>query len=186
MRPGGAAEARNNACPGLPPKHRRAALAALSRGASEGAFREGLLKEDLIEAVVGLPTNLFYGTGIPAAVIVINRHKDKARKGKVLFIEASREFREGSAQNYLREEDVKKIAATAQAWKNVERYARVVDVAEIEKNDWNLNISSYVETAEAEVKVDVASAVAKLREAETARDAAKGVMDGFLKELGYE
>ena len=90
----------------------------LFRGASEGEIRKGLLQEDLIEAVVGLPTNLFYGTGIPAAILVINRDKPKARKGKVLFVEASREFREGSAQNYLRDEDVKKIAAAVHAFKD--------------------------------------------------------------------
>ncbi|MDY6949321.1 MAG: class I SAM-dependent DNA methyltransferase [Pseudomonadota bacterium] len=157
----------------------------LFRGAGEGRIREGLLREDLIEAVVGLPTNLFYGTGIPAAILVINRDKDKARRGKVLFVEASREYSEGSAQNYLRDQDVKKIAATVQVYKNVERYARVVAIGEIEKNGWNLNISRYVDTAEAEVKVDVAAAVAKLREAEAVRDEAKSVMDSFLRELGY-
>jgi len=158
----------------------------LFRGGSEGEIRKGLLREDLIEAVVGLPTNLFYGTGIPAAIIVLNRDKPKARKGKVLFVEASREFREGSAQNYLRDDDVSRIAATVHAFKDVDKYADVVNVAEIEKNDWNLNISRYVETAEAEHKMDVASAVAKVREAEKARDAAKAMMDGFLRELGYD
>ncbi len=101
-------------------------------------------------------------------------------------MEASREFREGSNQNYLRDEDVKKIAATVHAFKDVERYARVVPVAEIEKNDYNLNISRYVDTAEEQEKVDVAAAVAKLREAEQARDEAKAVMHGFLRELGYD
>jgi type I restriction enzyme M protein len=157
----------------------------LFRGASEGEIRKGLLQEDLIEAVVGLPTNLFYGTGIPAAILVINRDKPKARKGKVLFVEASREFREGSAQNFLRELDVKKIAAAAHAFKDVDKYARVVDLAEVEKNDWNLNISRYVETAEADQKVDVAAAISKLREAERTRDEATAVLDAFLRELGY-
>lgn len=157
----------------------------LFRGGSEGKIRERLLRDDLIEAVVGLPMNLFYGTGIPAAIIVINRDKDKARKGKVLVVEASREFREGSAQNYLRDEDVRKVSATVHACKNVQRYARVVDAEEIEKNEWNLNISRYVETAEAEITVDVASAIARLREVELARDAAKTVMDNFLRKLGY-
>jgi type I restriction enzyme M protein len=81
---------------------------------------------------------------------------------------------------------VNKIAATVHAFKDVEKYARVVDLAEIEKNDWNLNISRYVNTAETEQKVDVASAVAKLRDAERARDEAKAVMDGFLRELGCD
>ena len=92
----------------------------LFRGASEGEIRKGLLQEDLIEAVVGLPTNLFYGTGIPAAILVINRDKPKARKGKVLFVEASREFREGSAQNYLRdagrEEDRGRRSTPSRTW----------------------------------------------------------------------
>jgi type I restriction enzyme M protein len=158
----------------------------LFRGAAEGEIRQGILKEDLVEAVIGLPPNLFYGTGIPAAILVMNRDKKRERKAKVLFIEASREFREGSAQNYLRDEDVKKIVATFHAWKEVPKYARVVDLAEIEKNDFNLNISRYVETAEAAEKVDVAAAIAKLREAEKKRAEAEAKMNGFLKELGYE
>ena len=78
---------------------------------------------------------------------MLNKSKKPERKGKVLFIEASREFKEGSAQNYLRDEDVKKIATTFHAFRTVARYARVVGLEEIEKNDWNLNISRYVETA---------------------------------------
>lgn len=158
----------------------------LFRGSAEGKIRRGLIEEDLIETVVGLPPNLFYGTGIPAAIIIVNRRKPKTRKGNVLFVEASREFREGSNQNYLREEDVKKIAATAHYFKDVERYARVVPVEEIENNDFNLNISRYVDTAEVEEKVDVSSAVAQLREAERARDEARATMDRFLAELGYD
>src|SRR6185295_9411166 len=88
----------------------------LFRGASEGEIRKGLLQDDLIDAVVGLPTNLFYGTGIPAAILVVNRNKSKARRGKVLFVDASREFREGSAQNYLRDQDVETIAGAVHAF----------------------------------------------------------------------
>ena len=156
----------------------------LFRGSAEGEIRKRILQEDLVEAVVGLPSNLFYGTGIPAAILIVNRAKAKDRKGKVLFIEASREFKEGSNQNHLRPQDVEKIANTAAAFKDVERYARIVPIKEIEKNEFNLNISRYVETAEAVEKIDVASAVAKLREAEQARDETKVTMDGFLSELG--
>jgi type I restriction enzyme M protein len=78
----------------------------LFRGAAEGEIRRKMLEQDLIEAVVGLPTNLFYGTGIPAAVLVLNKAKPAARKKKVLFVEASRDFKEGTNQNYLRPEDV--------------------------------------------------------------------------------
>lgn len=158
----------------------------LFRGAAEGDIRKGLLQEDLVEAVVGLPTNLFYGTGIPAAILVLNRSKKADRKRKVLFIEASREFKEGSAQNYLREEDVKKIASTFHAFKDVDKYARVVGLDEVEKNDWNLNISRYVETSDAAEKVDVAHALAKLRELEKKRGDAEARMNAYLKELGYD
>lgn len=157
----------------------------LFRGASEGKIREAMLREDLFEAVVGLPANLFYGTGIPAAVLVLARGKAKARRGKVLFVDASREFREGSNQNYLREEDVGRIAKVMAAFEDVEKYARVVEVGEIEKNDWNLNISRYVEIAEQEKKVDLAAAVARVRELERERSEAEARMNAFLKELGH-
>jgi len=158
----------------------------LFRGAAEGEVRKGMLQEDLVEAVIGLPTNLFYGTGIPAAILILNKGKKADRKRKVLFVEASREFREGSAQNYLRAEDVTKIASTVHAFKDVTKYARVVPLEEVEKNDFNLNISRYVETADAAVKVDVATAIAKLRELESKRAEAEAKMNAYLKELGYD
>lgn len=157
----------------------------LFRGAAEGEIRKGILREDLVEAVIGLPPNLFYGTGIPAAVLVLNRRKKVGRQGKVLFVEASREFKEGTSQNYLRSEDVQKIAAAFHAFKDAEKYARVVGLDEIEKNDWNLNISRYVETADAAEKVDVAHAIARLRELEGKRAKAEAKMNSYLRELGY-
>ena len=158
----------------------------LFRGAAEGRIRQGMLEEDLVEAVIGLPPNLFYGTGIPASILVFNRAKAASRKGKILFIEASRAFQEGSNQNYLRAEDVTKIAKAFHAFKDVDKYARVVDLVEVEKNDFNLNISRYVETAEVEEKVDVRAAIAKLRELEQARGEAEARMNEYLRELGYD
>ncbi|MBI5510441.1 MAG: N-6 DNA methylase [Deltaproteobacteria bacterium] len=108
-----------------------------------------------------------------------------SRKGKVMFIDGSREFHQGTTQNYLRDEDVKKIAKTFHAGRSVERYARMVPVIEIEKNDWNLNISRYVETAEAEEEIDVAGAVKMLRVLEKERGEAERVMNKYLKDLGY-
>jgi len=157
----------------------------LFRGAAEGEIRKGLLKEDLFEAVIGLPPNLFYGTGIPASILVLNRSKPPQRKGQVLFIDGSHEFEEGSNQNYLRDQDVKKIAAAFHAFQDVAKYARVVPLAEIEKNDWNLNISRYVDTADAEERIDVAAAVRKLRELEKERTEAEARMNRDLAELGY-
>ncbi len=158
----------------------------LFRSAAEGEIRKGLLQEDLVEAVIGLPTNLFYGTGIPAAILIFNRAKKAERRRKVLIVEASSDFKQGTTQNYLRDEDVGKIAATVHAFADVPKYARVVGLDEIEKNDFNLNISRYVETADAAEKVDLASAIAKLRELERQRGDAEGRMNAYLKELGYE
>lgn len=158
----------------------------LFRGAAEGEIRKGILQDDFIEAVVGLPVNLFYGTGIPAAILVLNKGKKPARKGKVLFIEASRDFGPGPNQNYLRDEDVKKIAATFHTFKDAEKYARVVGLEEIEKNEFNLNISRYVETADAAENVDVKSSIARLRELEKKRGDAEACMNAHLRKLGYD
>ena len=158
----------------------------LFRGSAEGKIRQGLLQEDLFDAVIGLPPNLFYGTGIPASILVLNRDKPVARRGRVLFIDASAEFEDGSNQNRLRGHDIEHIAGTFHTYAGVEKYARVVPLAEIEQNDWNLNISRYVDTAEEEERVDVAEAVRKLRELELERATAEATMNQYLAELGYE
>ena len=158
----------------------------LFRGNAEGKIRQGLLEEDLFEAVIGLAPNLFYGTGIPASILVLNRNKLAARKGKVLLIDAAGEFEEGSNQNRLRDQDIERISKTFHAFADVEKYARVVPLAHIEKNDWNLNISRYVDTSEEEERIDVAEAVRKLRELERERAAAEATMNRYLAELGYD
>jgi len=158
----------------------------LFRGGAEGEIRKGLLKEDLVEGVIGLASNLFYGTGIPAAILVLNRNKKPEGKAKVLFINAAEDFLEGSAQNYLRDQDLERISENFHSYRDVDRYARVVDVAEIEKNDFNLNISRYVGRAQADEEVDVAVAVAKLREVEKTRAEAERRMNQQLRLLGYE
>ena len=157
----------------------------LFRGSAEGNIRQGLLNEDLFEAVIGLAPNLFYGTGIPASVLVLNRDKPAARKGKVLVIDASAEFEEGGSQNRLRDQDIQHVSSTFHAFADVDKYARVVPLAEIEENDWNLNISRYVDTSEVEERIDVAETVRTLRELEQERAAAEARMNRYLVELGY-
>ena len=158
----------------------------LFRGSAEEQIRKGLLKEDLFEAVIGLPPNLFYGTGIPASIIVLNRAKPAVRQGKVLFIDASGEFEEGSNQNRLRNRDLKRIAGTFQAYRNVDRYARAVPMAEIEHNEWNLNISRYVDTSVLEERVDIVDAIETMKKLEGERHAAETIMDSYLVELVHE
>ena len=155
----------------------------LFRGAAEGRIRQKLIEENLLDVVIGLPEKLFYGTGIPAAVLVFRKRK---ADDKVLFIDASRDFEAGKNQNLLREADLQRILATAAARHPVARYAHLATHAEIAENDFNLNIPRYVDTFEEEAEIDLA-AVRRERQqlkAELARLEAQ--MDVYLKELGYE
>lgn len=121
----------------------------LFRGGKEGKIRQGILEDDLIEAVIGLPQNLFYGTSIPACILVLRAKgaKPKERRGKVLFINADADYHAGRAQNYLRPEHVEKIVSTFDAYQDVPNYARVVEMDEIVENEYNLNIRRYVDNS---------------------------------------
>jgi len=121
----------------------------LFRGGEERRIRQGFLKDDLLEAVIGLAPNLFYGTGIPACILVMRAKgaKPANRRGKVLFINADLDFRSGRAQNYLRPEDIEKIIKTFNAFEDVPGYAAVVEHATLVENDFNLNIRRYADNA---------------------------------------
>ena len=118
----------------------------LFRGGEEKACRQRFIKEGILEAVIGLPSNLFYGTGIPACVLVINKHGASTRK-EVLFINADREFKEGKNQNSLRAEDIEKITQVYRTRQTLEKYSRLVSVEELEREGFNLNIRRYVDNS---------------------------------------
>lgn len=126
----------------------------LFRGSSEGRIRQKLIEENLLDAVIGLPPNLFYGTGIPAAILLFRRNK---RDDTFFFIDASREFADGTNQNVLRPHDIAKIVQTVQARQTVEKYAYLATREEVAENDYNLNIPRYVDTFEEEALVDLDS-----------------------------
>lgn len=231
----------------------------LFRGGSEAKVRQALLEEDLFEAVIGLPEKLFYGTGIPASILILNKRKPKERQGHILFVDASPEglFREGKNRNKLRLEDVLRVASVftayadpeevskqtdkiAKAWAkasemhrkrqlsrvpndelrnavnskfdseaskieearqgvqdwyladnpggrtSLQKFACVVSLREIgEQNDFNLNISRYVDSTDPPPRLDVEQELRKLRTLEKKRDAAELRMNTLLKELGY-
>ena len=119
----------------------------LFRGASEKAIRQGILDDDLLEAVIGLPSGLFYGTGIPACLLIINKNKPAERQDKVLFINSELEYEEGKNQNKLRPQDIEKIVAAFNDYAEIKRYSRVVELSEIQENDYNLNIRRYADTS---------------------------------------
>lgn len=126
----------------------------LFRGGSEGKIREALIREGFIEAVIGLPANLFSGTGIPVAVLVLNKNKSRSLKGKVLIINAEEEYEKCSrVQNVLRDSDIDKIVDTYQQTKEVEQYSRIVDIDEMINNDWSLQPVRYLEKVEVVTKI---------------------------------
>ncbi|WP_135605530.1 type I restriction-modification system subunit M [Methanococcoides sp. NM1] len=119
----------------------------LFRGGDEKKIREGMLKDDVIEAIIGLPSGLFYGTGIPTCVLVVNKNKSDDLKNKVLFINADAEFAEGKNQNRLRPEDIEKISTAYHKHLEIPKYSRLVDFSEIEEQDFNFNIRRYVDNS---------------------------------------
>jgi type I restriction enzyme M protein len=119
----------------------------LFRGSSEKAIRTGILNDDLLEAVIGLPDSLFYGTGIPGCLLIINKNKPAERKGKVLFINGELDYEEGKNQNKLRPQDIEKIVRTFDDYTEIKRYSKIATLEEIAENDYNLNIRRYADTS---------------------------------------
>jgi type I restriction enzyme M protein len=165
----------------------------LFRGSAEGKIRKQLIDENLLHAVIGLPSNLFFGTGIPAALLVFDKARSlRLRSGnnertpsavEVLFIDASREYQEGKNQNKLREQDLEKITQTYRDFKTIDKYSYVATLDEIIENDYNLNIPRYVDTFEEEEPVDIKAVQAEIEEREQKLAGLKEKMSGYLKEL---
>jgi type I restriction enzyme M protein len=153
----------------------------LFRGASEGVIRKKLVEANLLDAVVGLPANLFYGTGIPAAILVFKKHKPDTT---VVFIDASQDYEAGTNQNRLRAEHLDMIVATYKARQTVAKYAHVADLAEIEENDFNLNIPRYVDTFEEEEQIDIGAVQKEIDALNGELTQVEKKMAGYLKELG--
>jgi len=155
----------------------------LFRGSSEGSIRQKLVEENLLDAVIGLPEKLFFGTGIPAAILVFRKKKSDT---SVLFIDASRDYVDGTNQNRLSEANLTKIYAAFHKRETVEKYAYLATRDQIAENDFNLNIPRYVYTFEEEDEIDL---MAVRRERETLKAEMAELerkMDGYLKELGYQ
>lgn len=154
----------------------------LFRGSSEGKIREKLINENLLDAVIGLPEKLFYGTGIPAAILIFKKQKFD---DSVLFIDASREFKSGKNQNNLTEENIAKIIATYRAHESVDKYAYLATLQEVKDNDYNLNIPRYVDTFEEEAEIDLVAVRAEREQLKTQLAELEVQMAKYLEELGY-
>lgn len=154
----------------------------LFRGSSEGVIRQKLIEENLLDCVIGLPEKLFYGTGIPAAILILK--KNKADKN-VLFIDASRAFKSGKNQNQLTPENIARIVETYHARVSVDKYAYLATPDELAENDYNLNIPRYVDTFEEEAEIDLIAVRAERIALKVELAALEAKMDGYLRELGY-
>lgn len=156
----------------------------LFRGGTEGKIRQGLIEADLVEGIIGLAPALFYNTGIPASIWILNKNKTEAQKGKITIIDASGDCKEEPKQNKLLETHVKKIAEAYDAAKDVERYMRMVDLEEVKENDYNLNIARYVDTMEPEQEVDLIEVKARLKELGTKEADVDAKLKHLLEDLG--
>jgi type I restriction enzyme M protein len=152
----------------------------LFRGASEGVIRETLIRKNYLDAVIGLPPNLFYGTSIPTVILILKRNKTTK---DILFIDASADYVKGKNQNALSEENIAKIVDAYQARRDVKKYAHVADLDEIEANDFNLNIPRYVDTFEEESDIDINQVYADLAATDAEITGLRAQFDAMVAQL---
>jgi type I restriction enzyme M protein len=162
----------------------------LFRGGAEGTIRKALIEENLLDAVVGLPANLFTTTGIPVAILIFDRSREQggvneARKD-VLFIDASKDFTPGKTQNMMDDNHVARVLDTYGQRAEIARYSHRANAAEIAENDFNLNIPRYVDTFEAEEEIDVVALQRDINRIELELAEVRVKMAGYLRELGVD
>ena len=159
----------------------------LFRGAVEGRIRQKLVEENLLDAVIGLPGNLFPTTSIPVAILIFDRSRENGgvneTRKDVLFIDASREYQSGKNQNTLLDEHLDKIVRAYQKREKIDKYAYPADIAEIEENDFNLNVPRYVDTFEEEEKIDIDAVQEEIDQLEEDLAAVRGEMGKLLKSI---
>ena len=156
----------------------------LFRGGAEEDIRKYLIRDlNRVDAIIGLPANLFHGAGIPVIVMVLKSNRN-GNKDNILFIDASKEYKPGKVQNELTDEHIQKIVETYVNRVDVPKYAHVASIQEIIDNDWNLNIPRYVDTSEAQEEIDIAAVKAELTEITVKKQAALDKVNSTMKLLG--
>ena len=153
---------------------------AVSRGGAEKLIRQKITEEDLIEAVVLLPDKLFYNTGAPAVIIVFNEQKSEEKRGKILLINASKEFQPGKKQNTLSKENIEKIVNVYKEFKEIEKFSKVVTIEELKENDYNLSPSRYVSIIEEEKYRSISEIKSDLEKLEEERKRIEQEVSGIL------
>lgn len=157
----------------------------LFRGASEGTIRKYLIKDkNYLDAVIGLPANIFYGTSIPTCILVFKKCRENEEN--IIFIDASKDFEPGKNQNRLRDQDVDKIIKTYTDRVEIEKYCHIAPLSEIEENDYNLNIPRYVDTFEEEEEIDIKAVQQDLKKIDKQIAEVDKELNVYLKELGLD
>jgi len=162
----------------------------LFRGAAEGRIRQSLLEDNLVDAVIGLPAGLFQTTGIPVAIVILDRSRESggknAKRKDVFFIEASKEFKAGKAQNSMQAQHVQKILDAYGKREPIEKFCRPVAPKEIVENDFNLNITRYVDTFEEAVAIDIEANLKELADIDVELAQVEKEMAQHLEKLGIK
>ena len=166
----------------------------LFRGGEEGKIRKNMivgskennLQGDVIEGIIALPQKMFWGTSIPACILVLNKNKPAKRKNKIIFIYGAKDFEEGKNRNKLRKEDITKIVSAFDKFEDVDKYCHVADIAELEENEFNLNVPRYVDISEPEEPIDIQQAYNDLKDTYSEQDKLKKLVEADLKELNIK
>jgi len=157
----------------------------LFRGGAEGHIRKVLIEDrNYLDAVIGLPANVFYGTSIPTCILVLKKQREN--KGNILFIDASQHFEKVKTQNVLNPEHIEKIVRTYRDRTTEDKYSYVAPLSEVEENDYNLNIPRYVDTFEEEELVDLEAVAKKLKQLEVDMQETDAEIAAYCKQLGIE
>jgi type I restriction enzyme M protein len=145
-----------------------------------------MIKEDVIEDIVALPQKLFYGTGIPGCVLILNRNKPENRKKKIMFIHAAKDYEEGKVRNKLRVSDIEKIVSAFKNNKDIDGYCHIADLDELNENEFNLNVPRYVDISESDEEVDIQSTINDLKKIGKERKKIDSLVYTNLEELGFK
>jgi type I restriction enzyme M protein len=156
----------------------------LFRGNTEGKIRKKIIQSDLIEGIVGLPSALFYNTGIPASIWIINKDKPAHLKSTIKIVDGSQQYKEGRNQNELLNEHIEQIVQAYDEEQDVDKFMRMVEMEEIEENDYNLNISRYIDTTEPEPEVDLVAVRKEINKLEDKENEIDERLNQYLEELG--
>jgi len=156
----------------------------LFRGGVEAKIREGMIKEDVIEGIIALPEKLFFGTGIPACILLLNKKKLAKRKNKIIFIYGAKDYLEGKNRNKLRDTDILKITKAFENFKGNDRYCHVANFEELKENEFNLNVPRYVDISEPEEDIDIQTAYDELEVTHREQGRLRKKVESDLKELG--